>query len=204
MKSPRNDVLAISTLMLVAVLTVWLGIAGPIFSIELKALNDSVGIAAWAQAVFAGVAIIAVYVAATIPVRAENARRDKDLRLRSQGLALLLIPEIVTLKGEVETAIHRGTIYDPPIEVPTSLIERADELYILGEIGGRLLQTIGMIRGIAVQTRRFQAAGTTQGVPINSKIPAGTAIWKNNVGAFQLCLMNIDEAIEQLQIILRM
>lgn len=177
--------------------------AGPIFSIDPKKLNDSSGIAAWAQAVVSAVAIIVVYVAATIPVRVDNLRRATELRLRSQGLALLLIPEIVTLKGELETAIGLGTPYDPPLEVPTSLIERANELYILGEIGGRLLQTIGMIRGLAVQTRRFQAAGMTEGgVPVETNKVAGVKIWNNHVRAFRLCLMNVDEAIEQLQTII--
>lgn len=207
---PQRDALAISTLILAAILAVWLGIAGPIFELSLKTLNDTAGAAAWAQALFAGAAIVAVYIAATIPVRAEKVRRDDELRLRRQGLALLLIPEIVTLKGEVETAIDSGSIYDAPILPPTSLTEKLDELYILGEIGGRLLQTVGMIRGIVVQTQRFQAVGVTtvhvQGVTqlyrLPNKAAAGAEIWKNNVGAMKLCLMNLDEAIEQLQILI--
>jgi hypothetical protein len=42
-----------------------------------------------------------------------------------------------------------------------SLLDKLDEHYILGEIGGRLLQTVGLVRGIEVQTLRFQAKGAT-------------------------------------------
>jgi hypothetical protein len=158
-------------------LTAWLGVAGPIFSIDYAALNSSAGIAAWVQAFVSAAAIVAVYVAATIPVRAERVRRESELRLRSQGLALLLIPELVALKGELETALQNGPIYKAPIELPTSLNDKADELYILEEVGGRLLQTIGLVRGLAIQTRRFQAVGMLQGVPVQSK----NYCWRNDL-----------------------
>jgi hypothetical protein len=67
-----------AALMLTVVITVWLGIWGPIFSVEFKSLNDSAGIAAWAQAIIAGVAIVFVYLAATIPMRAEAADRATE------------------------------------------------------------------------------------------------------------------------------
>jgi thiamine pyrophosphokinase len=86
-----------------------------------------------------------------------------------EGIDLLLIPEIVALKGEIETHAERGSIYDPPVAVPPILLDRTDELYVLGGIGGRLLQTIGIVNGVGTQTRRFQAAGTMNGVPIESK-----------------------------------
>jgi hypothetical protein len=44
--------------------------------------------------IVAGIAIIAVYFAATIPVRAEAKAREAERRLRAEGMALLLIPEI--------------------------------------------------------------------------------------------------------------
>jgi hypothetical protein len=52
------------------------------------------GSAGWMQAIVAGIAIVAVYLAATIPVRAEAKAREAERRLRAWGLALLLTPEI--------------------------------------------------------------------------------------------------------------
>jgi hypothetical protein len=93
MKKPTNDALAISILIGAAVLSVWLGIAGPIFSIDPKNLNDTAGIAAWVQAITAGVAIIAVYVAATLPVRAEARARAYENRLRADAIAFFCFPK---------------------------------------------------------------------------------------------------------------
>jgi adenine-specific DNA methylase len=157
------------------------------------------GSAGWMQAIVAGVAIIAVYLAATIPVRAEARFRAADRRLRAEGMALLLLPEIIVLKGEIETHIEEGSVYDIPVAVPTSLSSKTDELYLLGETGGRLLQAVGMVNGVAAQTRRYQAIGMLEGAPVLSKSGIGLGIWRNNVKSLGLCLMNLDEAIEQIQ-----
>jgi hypothetical protein len=114
-------------------------------------------------------------------------------------LALLLIPEIIVLRGEIETCIDSGTIYDAPVQVPASLISKTDQLYLLGETGGRLLQTIGMINGVAAQTRRYQAVAISNGVPILGKAAAGMPIWQNNLATLRLCLMSLDEVIKQIQ-----
>ena len=119
--------------------------------------------------------------------------------MRAWGLALLLTPEIVVLKGEIETCIDSGTIYDAPVQVPASLINKTDQLYLLGETGGRLLQAIGMVNGVAAQTRRYQAVGISEGVPILGKAAAGGAIWQNNLATLPLCLKNLDEVIKQIQ-----
>jgi len=198
MKRPANDALAVSALIGAAVLSVWLGIAGPLFNLSFGKLNNSAGLAAWAQAIIAGGAIIAVFFAATIPVRAEAVFREKERRLRAKGMALLLIPEILVLKGEIETCIEHGSIYDPPVVLPSSLANKTDELYILGETGGRLLQAIGMVNGVAAQTKRFQAVATVNGVPIESKKAAGIDIWKLNLVTLRLCLMNLDATIERI------
>jgi hypothetical protein len=157
------------------------------------------GTAGWAQAIVAGLAIIAVYVAATIPVRAEASRLERERRLRADGLSLLLLPEILVLKGEIETCIAHGQIYDPPVTVSTSLSEKTDDLYLLGEAGRRLLQTIGLVNGVAAQTRRFQAVGMAHGAPILSKMADGHPIWENNLDTLRLGLMNLDEVVELMQ-----
>jgi hypothetical protein len=147
----------------------------------------------------AGIAIVAVYIAATIPVRAEAKAREAERRLRAWGLALLLIPEIIVLKGEIEICIDSGTIYDAPVQVPAGLTSKTDQLYLFGETGGRLLQTIGMVNGVAAQTRRYQAVAISDGVPILGKAAAGMPIWQNNLATLRLCLTNLDEVMKQIQ-----
>ncbi len=82
-----------AALLLSVLITIWLGLWGPFFSIELKSLNDSPGFAAWAQAVVAGVAMLVVYISATMPMRTEAAERATERRVRAEGLALLLFSE---------------------------------------------------------------------------------------------------------------
>lgn len=53
--------------------------------------------------------------------------------------------------------------------------------------------------GSAAQTRRYQAAGISEGVPILGKAAAGGAIWQNNLATLRLCLMNLDEVIKQIK-----
>jgi hypothetical protein len=60
------------------------------------------GTAMWSQTLVAGAAIVAVYIAATVPIRAEARRQEAERKLRADGLALLLYPEIIAMKGEME------------------------------------------------------------------------------------------------------
>jgi hypothetical protein len=73
------------------------------------------GSGGWMQAIVAVIAIVAVYFAATIPVRVEARSRERERSLRAQGMALLLFPEIIVLKGEIETYIESGDIDDAPV-----------------------------------------------------------------------------------------
>src|SRR5260370_30196625 len=80
------------------------------------------GSGGWMQAIVAVIAIVAVYFAATIPVRAEARSRETERSLRAQGMALLLLSEIIVLKGEIETYIESGDIYDAPGTPPVMLL----------------------------------------------------------------------------------
>jgi hypothetical protein len=67
-------------------------------------------------------------------------------------MALLLLPYILVLKGEIETAIDSGSILGRPVAIPDSLLSRADDLYLLGDAGARLLQAMGIVDAVAAQT----------------------------------------------------
>lgn len=153
----------------------------------------------WAQAIIAGVAIAVVYVAATVPVRSEAKRQRKERELRADGLALLLYPAIIALKGEMETAIYSGDIYDPPIIVPAMLAAKIDDLYVLGDIGRALLQTIGLVNGIESQTLSFQSVGVVNGTKVGSMISSGASIWANNVNSMQMGVANLDQVVDKLK-----
>ncbi len=153
------------------------------------------GTAGWMQAVAATIAIVAVYYAATIPIRAE-ARYRAEQKRRAYGMALLLQSDILVLKREIERAIDSGNILDKPAATPDSLISRADDLYLLGDAGARLLQAMGAVNAVAAQTLHYQAkAITSEGVPVLSMISTGSEIWKSNVATLKLCLDNLDEVI---------
>lgn len=156
------------------------------------------GTAGWMQAIAATTAIVAVYYAATIPVRAEARYRSKERKRRAYGMALLLKPDILVLKGAIERAIESGSILDKPVAIPDSLLSRATDLYLLGDAGARLLRAIGGVSAVAAQTLHYQAkAVTAEGVPVLSMISVGSEIWKNNVETLKLCLVNLDEVIER-------
>ncbi len=111
----------------------------------------------------------------------------------------MLIPELLALLGAVQTARANGSIFDPPVLPSNLLLGRADQLYLLGEAGGRILQAIGMLSGMAAQTERYQqAAGNPQILsPRNRRL--GVAIWNNHIQALDLIIMNIEEAVERLR-----
>lgn len=41
------------------------------------------------------------------------------------------------------------------------------------------------------------------GVPAQNYVQVGQGVWRNHIGLLQLCPMNVDEAIEQLQLLIK-
>jgi hypothetical protein len=154
------------------------------------------GTAGWAQAIIAGAAIGAVYYAATMPIRAETKRLDAERAAKAFGLKLLLGPEIMTLKGQIELAIETGSAVAPPVLVSATLMERADQMYLLGGTGHILVQALGIINGVATQTRRFIETCDVKQIPLHKRKEVGTGIWEDNVEAYKLSLVNLDKVID--------
>jgi hypothetical protein len=153
------------------------------------------GTAGWAQAIVAGVAIVAVYVAATVPVRAEARRLEAERKSKADGLELLLLPEVLTLLGEIEASIESGDINDEPIRVSRTLMDRADDMYLMGDRGRRLLQALGMLNGVATQTMRFHRICNDQAAPPKERLAKGQGLWRNNVATLRICVVNLQEVI---------
>jgi len=194
----RYDVFGFGAALLACALFLWIGLAGPIFQIDWKL--DATSLAAWVQAIVSALAIVAVYYAATIPVRAEREAKAHENLIRAAGLALLLIPDLVALLGAVQAARAKGSIFDPPVAPSRLLLERADQLYLLGDSGGRILQTIGLLNGMAAQTERYQKNVPARPPLVGPKdLALGTQIWKNHCHSLDIAIANIEEAIEDLQ-----
>gem|GEM_PF-6707282 len=100
--------------------------------------------AAWIQAIFsiAGIAI-AIYVPWRIHQR-EREEKAHEQKLQAHGIALLLKPELITLKGALERRLKSqemtGTIL-----LPAGLKGSLDRLYLLGPAGGELLVAASVI-----------------------------------------------------------
>jgi hypothetical protein len=191
----RYDVFGFGAALLAAALFLWLGLAGPIFQIDWKL--DAAGLAAWIQAIVLGLTIVGIYVAARIPIRAQMAAKEREDSIRAGGVALLIIPELVNLLGAMQVARESGSINDPPVLPSKLLIDRADQLYLLGETGGRVLQTIGLLSGMAAQTERYrQRAGDP---PRPGAAVEGARIWIDHRGLLDFAIMNTEEAVKRLQ-----
>lgn len=192
----RYDVVGWGAMFLAVAIVLALGDLGP--KIEWK-LN-SAGLAAWVQAIVSAFAIVAVYYAATIPVRAEREAKAQENSSRARGLALLLIPELVALLGALQAARANGTIFDPPVLPSALLLERSDQLFLLGDPGGNILQTIGLLSGMAAQTLRFQKlAGVNPNIISPKNQRAANSIWNNHLESLNIAIKNIEEATEGLQ-----
>ena len=153
------------------------------------------GTAGWAQAVIAGLAIVAVYYAATIPVRAEAKRLDEERKARAHGLKLLLLPEVLVLQGELEAAVAGGSVSDPAITVSSTLMDRADHMYLMGDTGWRLLEVIGMVNAAAAQTRRLHAICDTKGIAKIQRATVGRELWENNAANYERCLNHLEAVL---------
>jgi hypothetical protein len=110
-------------------------------------------------------------------------------------LDLLLLPEILTLLGEIEAMIDSGDVNDKPVTVSATLMDRADHMYLMGDRGRRLLQALGMINGVATQTRRFHQICEERAAPPRERLAKGQGLWTNNVATLRLCAVNLREVI---------
>jgi hypothetical protein len=143
----RLDTFGICLLLFAVALTTWLGIAGPVYdAFKFNSLGDSAASAAWGQAIVSGVAIGAVYVAATIPVRAEARERIRSERLQAEGMALVLLTEMMAFRGTLERLIDAKILGDCVVQAPTILYRFIDRLYLLGPAAGFFMQ---MLSGLA-------------------------------------------------------
>jgi hypothetical protein len=123
----------------------------------------SEALAAWVQAIGSILAIIAAFLIAYFEARRAHAReearatREEADRLnRAQGLALMLQPELAAFEGTLE---RLG--FSERAAPPKTILDHADQLYVLGKAGGLILFMIGALN--AHEQLRPPPATSTEG-----------------------------------------
>ena len=183
----RYDAFGFGAVLLAVALFIWSGLAGPVFQIEWR--MDAAAAAGWVQALVSALALVGVFFAAIIPIRAERAAKAREKSLRAGGIALLIIPEMVNLLGAMQD-VQGARQHKRPAGVAISLVSRKSRSALpMGETGGRILQTIGLLNGMAAQTERYyRKAGNP---PRLGAAVEGALIWQNHCGLLGLAIMAV-------------
>ncbi len=96
------------------------------------------GTAGWVQAVGA----ITIILATMHIAGADRRDRQRKERLEREGIALVLLTELIAFRGVLERAEDSGLVTDAVIEITPMLSRYAERLHTLGEPGGALLQML--------------------------------------------------------------
>jgi hypothetical protein len=105
-------------------------------------IDEHPGLAAWLQAIFTIIAIVAAIWISHWELRATKRAAGAERRMKAQGLALLLQPELLAFKAQIERCLP-GT--DDPPNTPETITRFTDQLYLLGPPGGAILQMLGLL-----------------------------------------------------------
>jgi hypothetical protein len=107
------------------------------------------GLATW----LGSIAIVATILATLRIAGADRRERQLERVLKAKALALLLQTQLVAFRGKLERAVEDPRNGGPVVAPPPILIERSDQLYLLGPAGGSLLQMISALNANADQVR---------------------------------------------------
>jgi hypothetical protein len=130
---------------------------------QLRTLLQDQGLAAWVQAIGSIVAIVVAFWIAYSEGRqtkkreeARTASEEADRLRRAQALALMIMPELAALEGTLDRLWDRlwahvdtDHLSFQAVTVPKTILEVADQLYLLGGAGGSILQMIGTLNADA-------------------------------------------------------
>jgi hypothetical protein len=112
------------------------------------------GFAAWVQAIGIS-AIIAVLLVAHFQQRAAARAAYRDRLRKARGLALMLQPELIAFEGTLERlSLRPPSSSKESAKPPQTILDLADQLHLLGDAGGSILQMIGALNAHA----RLEAA----------------------------------------------
>jgi hypothetical protein len=136
-------------------------------------------------------ALAAAYIAAR-PIWQQVQDNQAERHARRIALSLLLFGDMLAFSGDLQRFIKKYSILAPLPQLPPQLLSVVDELHLLGETGGRLLQMIGLMSGVQRQTAAllFHDPGA---VTAEAGMVSG-----NNVRLLTLALYDCEEAAAQL------
>ena len=103
---------------------------------------------AWVQAIGT---LIALFIAIAVPWRIhlnESRQRKSEKRLQGQAIAILIRPILIVLRGTIERAMVAGSNGDyaaMDVEVPSSIKEQVNLLWLMGSAGGHVLTVISAL-----------------------------------------------------------
>ncbi len=103
---------------------------------------------AWVQVIGT---LIALCIAIAVPWRihlSERRQRETEKRRQGQGIAVLISPILLVLDGAIERAIvagSNGNYSAMDIEMPSSVIEQVNLLWLMGPAGGHVLNVISTL-----------------------------------------------------------
>jgi hypothetical protein len=127
------------------------------------------GLAAWVQAIGAILAIFVALLVVFLQQRLERNSAARERRERAIGLGILLHTDLVALQGAIERTARDGVLESEVLKVPASIVQYADQFYLLGTAGHALLQMISTINAVAAQKFAFHASDRT-GNPIRDEV----------------------------------
>jgi len=109
------------------------------------------GTAAWVQAVGAFI----IFAATVRMALADRRDRQRKERLEREGIALILLNEMIAFRGVLERAEDGGLVADGIINTPRMLWRFAERLHILGKGGGALSQMLGFLNANDIVAPEF-------------------------------------------------
>jgi hypothetical protein len=132
------------------------------------------GLAAWVQAIGAILAIIVAFLVVFLQQRLERRAAASERRARAIGLAILLHTDLVALQGAIDRTERAGALESEVLKVPASIVQYADQFYLLGTAGHALLQMISAINAVAAQKLAFHR-------PIEQATPSAMRLAKTSI-----------------------
>jgi hypothetical protein len=145
------------------------------------------------QAIGAIAIILAtVYVAGT-----ERRDRQRKERLEREGVALVLLTELMAFRGVLDRTIDGAMVSDAIIDTPQMLWRNVERLHMLGEGGGALLQMLSTLNANDIVAAELVRNVTARRI-------SNEEAWPHVEGALKLALSACDQAIAGLSTIVKL
>ena len=93
--------------------------------------------------------LLAIAIAIWVPFKIhsnETRRREREIRLKGQAIALLIEPLLRAIDGQIDREGFVRPEGSRQIEIPETILSLSRDLWLMGEAGGNVLQLIGILQ----------------------------------------------------------